>query len=94
MPKIEIRDARDGDLPGVMCVLAESGIDGGASFTLDEAREHLQRLRRSPNFRLLVLLADGVIAGTYSLWISFNPIVAQALVLAASPLMGTQSQIA
>jgi GNAT superfamily N-acetyltransferase len=69
MPRIEIRDARDGDLQGVMRVLAESGIDDGVSFTLDEAREHLQHMRCSPNFRLLVLLADGVIAGTYSLWI-------------------------
>jgi GNAT superfamily N-acetyltransferase len=66
---IEIRDAREEDLPGVLHVLAESGIDGGTSFTLDEAREHLARIRQWPNFRLLVLLADGVIAGTYSLLI-------------------------
>jgi GNAT superfamily N-acetyltransferase len=64
---IEIRDARDEDLPGLLRVLAESGIDRGASFTLDEAREHLARIRQWPNFRLLVALADGAIAGTYSL---------------------------
>lgn len=66
---IEIRDAREEDLPGVLDVLAESGIDGGISFTLDEAREHLARLRQWPNFRLLVLLIDGAIVGTYSLLI-------------------------
>jgi GNAT superfamily N-acetyltransferase len=66
---IEIRDAREEDLPGVLRVLAESGIDGGTSFTLEEAREHLARIRQWPNFRLLVVLADGAIAGTYSLLI-------------------------
>src|SRR3954453_4077702 len=66
---IEIRDASEEDLPGVLRVLAESGIDGDASFTLDEAREHLARIRQWPNFRLLVVLADGAIAGTYSLLI-------------------------
>lgn len=67
MPTIEIRDARDQDLAGVLRVLAESGIDGGHSFTPEEAREHLRRIRQWPNFRLLAVLADGEIAGTYSL---------------------------
>jgi GNAT superfamily N-acetyltransferase len=31
MPVIQIRDASDGDLPGILSVLAESGIDGGGS---------------------------------------------------------------
>jgi GNAT superfamily N-acetyltransferase len=64
---LEIRDGRDEDLPGVLRVFAESGIDGGSSFTLEEAREHLARIRQWPNFRLLVALDDGVIVGTYSL---------------------------
>ena len=64
---MEIRDARDEDLPGVLRVLAESGIDGGSSFTLEEARVHLGRIREWRGFRLLVAVADGEIAGTYSL---------------------------
>jgi GNAT superfamily N-acetyltransferase len=67
MPVIEIRDAADGDLAGVLRVLAESGIDGGRSFTLEEARAHLARIRAWGGFRLLVALADGEIAGTYTL---------------------------
>jgi GNAT superfamily N-acetyltransferase len=47
-------------------VLAESGIDGGVSFTVDEARAHLARIR-SGGFRLLAAIVDGEIAGTYSL---------------------------
>ena len=69
MPVIEIRDATDGDLPGVLRVLSESGIDGGHSFTLDEARAHLAKIRHAPHFRLLAALADGEVAGTYSLLI-------------------------
>ena len=67
MPSIEIRDAEDDDLPGVLKVLAESGIDGGQSFTLEEAREHYARLRRWPNWRLLVAVVDGEVAGSYTL---------------------------
>ena len=67
MRPIEIRDAVEEDLTGVLRVLSESGIDGGLSFTPAEAREHLARIRQWPNFRLLAVLADGEIVGTYSL---------------------------
>jgi len=43
--KLEIRGALDSDLSGVLRVLADSGIDGGYSFTLEEARADLERLR-------------------------------------------------
>jgi GNAT superfamily N-acetyltransferase len=66
---LEIRDAIEADLPGILRVLAESGIDGGESFTLDEARAHWERIRAWPNFRLLAALKDGEIVGTYSLLI-------------------------
>lgn len=66
---LEIRDALDEDLPGVLAVLAASGIDGGVSFTLEEARAHLARIRAWPNFRLLAAVAEGEVAGTYSLLI-------------------------
>src|SRR5260370_42641123 len=67
MHSIEIRDAEEQDLPGVLKVLAESGIDGGHSFTLEQAREHYARIRQWPNFRLLAAIVDGEVGGTYSL---------------------------
>ncbi|MBS1854157.1 MAG: GNAT family N-acetyltransferase [Acidobacteria bacterium] len=67
MAAMEIRDAVDADLPGILRVLAESGIDGGDSFTVEEARAHLERIRRWPNFRLLAAVAEGEVVGTYSL---------------------------
>ena len=69
MPAIEIRDAAEGDLPAVLRLLADAGIDGGSSFTLDEARAHWALIRSRSRFRLLVALADGEITGTYSLLI-------------------------
>src|SRR5215471_12897443 len=72
MVQLEIRDATDTDLPGILRVMAESGIDGGDSFSVAEAREHLARLRAWPNFRLLVALADGDVVGTYSLVIIYK----------------------
>jgi GNAT superfamily N-acetyltransferase len=67
MVQLEIRDATDGDLPGILRVLADSGIDGGSSFDLDEARLHLAQIRSWPNFRLLAAVVEGEVAGTYSL---------------------------
>ena len=64
---MEIRDAREEDLAGVLRVLADSGIDGGLSFTAVEAQEHLARIRQWPNFRLLAVLAGGEVVGTYTL---------------------------
>jgi len=67
MPDVEVRDATDADLPGILHVLAESGIDGGKSFDIAEAREHLRRIRQWPNFRLLAAEIEGEVVGTYSL---------------------------
>src|SRR5215471_20470951 len=67
MAELEIRDATDDDLTGVMRVLADSGIDGGHSFTLEEAREHLAHIRSWPNFRLFAVLDGDEVVGTYSL---------------------------
>ena len=69
MANVEIRDAADGDLPSVLRIYAESGIDDGQSFSVEEAIEHVARLRRSPDFHLFVAAVNGEIAGTYSLLI-------------------------
>jgi GNAT superfamily N-acetyltransferase len=69
MATVEIRDAEGEDLPEILRVLRESGIDGGRSFTLEEAGAQLASLRAMPGFRLLVALTDGEVAGTYALYI-------------------------
>jgi GNAT superfamily N-acetyltransferase len=69
MTQVQIRDASEEDLPAVLRILAESGIDGGESFTLEEAREHLARIRQRTGFRLLVATVAGEVVGTYALLI-------------------------
>ncbi|MEO8591933.1 MAG: GNAT family N-acetyltransferase [Candidatus Solibacter sp.] len=64
---MDIRDATEADLPAVLRILADSGIDGGESFTLAEARQHFAKIREQPGFRLLVAVVEGEIAGTYVL---------------------------
>jgi GNAT superfamily N-acetyltransferase len=66
---IAIREASNEDLPAILRILAESGIDGGKSFSLAEARDQFARLRASGGFHLFAALADGEVAGTYSLFI-------------------------
>src|SRR5450756_165505 len=69
MTHVEIRDACENDLPAVLRILDESGIDGGESFTLEEARDHFARIRQRPGFRLLVASVNGETVGTYALLI-------------------------
>jgi GNAT superfamily N-acetyltransferase len=72
MPSVEIREASESDLAEVLRAYADSGIDGGAAFTLEEARERFAQLRRYPSYRVFVALADGAFAGTYALIILDN----------------------
>jgi hypothetical protein len=51
MSHVEIRDASEEDLPAVLRILSESGIDGSESFTLEEARQHFARIRQRTGFR-------------------------------------------
>jgi GNAT superfamily N-acetyltransferase len=72
MSEVEIREAVEGDLAGILHAYSSAGIDGGQSFTVEEAREHFARFRTYPNYRVFVALADGTVAGTYALLILDN----------------------
>jgi GNAT superfamily N-acetyltransferase len=72
MSDVEIREAVEGDLAEILHAYISAGIDGGKSFTVDEAREHFARFRAYPNYRVFVALADGTVAGTYALLILDN----------------------
>ena len=72
MKEIAIREAVESDLPEILQAYTSAGIDGGQSFTVEEAREHFARFRAYPSYRLFVALADGAIAGTYALLILDN----------------------
>jgi GNAT superfamily N-acetyltransferase len=70
--QIVIREATEQDLPAILHAYSAAGIDGGQSFTVEEAREHFGRFRDYPNYRVLVALEGGSFAGTYALLILDN----------------------
>src|SRR5450432_2368671 len=72
MSEVEIREAVEGDLAQILHAYSSAGIDGGQSFTVEEAREHFARFRAYPNYRIFVALANGTLAGTYALLILDN----------------------
>jgi GNAT superfamily N-acetyltransferase len=67
MDDIHIREAGEADLADILCAYTAAGIDGGRSFSLEEARQQLARLRQYPCNRLFAAFAGGVFAGTYTL---------------------------
>ena len=70
-----IREATDGDLPAVLALYAQPGMDDGQVLTLAEARALLARFRQYPSYRLWVACdpAQGdEVVGTYALLIMDN----------------------
>src|SRR6266545_3218317 len=72
MPQVAIREAVEADLPAILHAYASSGIDGGVSFTVDEAATHMAAFARYPSYRFFVAELDGTVAGTYALVILDN----------------------
>ncbi len=72
MTEVTIREATESDVPAILRAYAEAGIDGGRSFTAEEAVRHFAFLRRYPSYRIFVGLLDGEFAGTYALLILDN----------------------
>src|SRR5437867_12353384 len=72
MTPVVIREASEADLAAILRAYAESGIESGAGFTVEEAREHFARFRQYPYYRIFVAETGGTIAGTYALMIMDN----------------------
>jgi len=70
-----IREATEADLPGVLALYGQSGLDNDAVLTLAQAREVFQQFARYPSYRLFVAcepaFPDSVIA-TYALLVMHN----------------------
>jgi len=70
-----IREATEADLPGVLALYGQSGLDNGAVLTVAQAREVFQQFARYPSYRLFVAcepaFPDSVIA-TYALLVMHN----------------------
>src|SRR5262249_16948328 len=62
-----IRELVEEELPALLHVYRESGIETGEGFTVEEARAHFARFRQYPSYRIFVVEEDGAIVATYSL---------------------------
>ena len=70
---VTIREARDADLPAVLALYAQPGLDDGDVLSHDEARAVWQQFARYPNYRLFVAQdASGEIVASYALLVMHN----------------------
>ncbi|MBY4593988.1 GNAT family N-acetyltransferase [Ottowia caeni] len=70
-----IRQACDDDLPQVLALYAQPGLDDRQALELDKAREILAEFARYPNYRLFVAVSDAApekLLGSYALLVMHN----------------------
>jgi GNAT superfamily N-acetyltransferase len=71
-PRVHIRPAAKADLPGVLRLYGQPGLDDGAVLSIAEAQCMFDRFARYPDYVLYVAELDGEIVGTFALLIMDN----------------------
>ena len=69
---LAIRSAAASDLPGVLALYAQPGMDDGRVLPLQDAEAIFARFARYPDYTLYVAESDGQIVGTFALLIMDN----------------------
>jgi ribosomal protein S18 acetylase RimI-like enzyme len=69
---INVRPATEADLPAVLALYAQPGMDDGRTLPLAEARRLLARFAAYPDYTLYVAELGGEIVGTFALLIMDN----------------------
>lgn len=73
MPEaLSIRPAIDADLPAVLALYAQPGMDDGTIMALENARAILARFARYPDYTLYVAHEAGAVVGSFALLIMDN----------------------
>jgi len=72
MSALLIRPAGEEDLPAVLALYAQPGMDDGAMLPLDEARALLAKFSSYPDYVLYVAEEAGSVAGTFALLVMDN----------------------
>jgi GNAT superfamily N-acetyltransferase len=67
-----VREAEERDLPAVLTLYGQHGMDEGAVLPLAEARAIWQRFASYPSYRLFVDEREGRVVGSYALLIMDN----------------------
>lgn len=69
---IEIREAGETDLPGVLALYAQPEIDNGNVLSLDQAKAVLRRFGDFPDYRLFVATEGDAVVGSFALLVMPN----------------------
>jgi len=67
-----IREAAEEDLPALLELYAQLGMDRGEVLSLDRAREIFRRIRTYPDYRIYLAEADGRAVATFALLVMDN----------------------
>lgn len=69
---IVIREATEADLPSILALYAQPGMDDGQVLALGRAQEILARMDRYPHYKLYIALVGQEAVGTFTLLIMDN----------------------
>lgn len=72
MMKIEIVEARKGDLPDILSLYADEDIDAGSVLPVGRAEAIFDKMQSYPNYKIYVAKYDDEIVGTFSLSVMDN----------------------
>lgn len=67
-----IRQAQPADLPAVLALYAQPGLDDGQTLSTEQAEAMLATFARYPSYRLFVACDGAQIVGTYALLVMHN----------------------
>lgn len=67
-----IRQATAADLPAVLALYAQPGLDDGETLSTEQAQAVLAEFARYPNYRLFVACDGTEVVGTYALLVMHN----------------------
>lgn len=70
--KIRIRKAAEKDLPALLSLYAQPGMDNGSVVSAQKAREIFRKMKSYPDYGVYVAEAGGKIAGTFALLVMDN----------------------
>jgi GNAT superfamily N-acetyltransferase len=69
---LEIRTGTESDLPDILRLYAEPGMDNGRVLTIEAATQVFRRMSTYPNYRIYVAALEGSTVGTFALLIMDN----------------------
>src|SRR3569832_627212 len=69
---LEIRRATESDLPDVLQLYAQPGMDNGRVLMIEAATHVFRRMSEYPDYKLYVAIHDGTVVGTFALLIMDN----------------------